>query len=224
MVFWKLIMGIVAVAWLGSAGQVAGQAAEQNAEENIGQSTSESDSSTAEENPVTESTRPVFFESYAGDFNITFPSGCAKTRERIPVDDSPDVQKSTLPMAVHVFCDRQGHTGEGCSVSAYVDHDLNADPSGDPSFVMNRVQAILNKYGVGIFQQKPYHEVIENGPRLEGVDVLATDSENKGQVWVRGLLVEGDVYILAAWRSQGQLALDPEYVAFFDSFRPHGCD
>ncbi|MBU8869777.1 MAG: hypothetical protein KOO60_02770 [Gemmatimonadales bacterium] len=222
MIFMQVIIGVLAAAWMAGAtdngsepivGQETGPVAEQAPDE---------PEISIEGNTLTESTKPVFFESYAGDFNIRFPGGCAKTRERIPVDDNPDVEKNHLQIATHVFCDRQGYSGEGCSVTAYVDDDLNAEPSADVSFVTRRVQAVLAKFGSKVIDQKPFHEIIEGGPRMEGLDVLASGPENKGQIWVRGLLVEGDVYILTAWRSQGQLALDPEFTAFFDSFRPHG--
>ncbi len=208
--FRKIAIGIIAVAWLGVTAFNA-----------VGQESDDLELS-AEDNTLTESTGPVYYESHAGDFNIRFPGGCAKTIERIPIDPDPDVEKDFILVAVHVFCDREGFSGEGCSVTAYVDDDVDTEPSVDSGFVGARVQAVLATFKANVVTQKPYHLVIEDGPMMDGVDVLATGPENKGQIWVRGLLVEGDAYILTAWRSDGPLALDQDFVSFFESFRAHG--
>ena len=41
-----------------------------------------------------------------------------------------------------------------------------------------------------------------------------------GEVWIRGLLVDGDIYILAAWNRRGGVWGNPDYIAFFNSFQP----
>lgn len=181
----------------------------------------EADEPSPPDNAVTETTGQVYYESAAGDFVVRFPSGCARLHERTPIEDWMENEESAPQMTIHVFCDRAERRGEGFSVTAYVDEDLDNGQPADPQFVVVRVEAVLAEYGVQIVKQKPYHVVVEDGPRMEGLDVLATDAEKLGQVWVRGLLVEGDVYLLVAWRVDGELAFDPEVVDFFDSFRAH---
>ena len=215
MIFRLLCIGTLTAAWLGCAGAVLGQAADQGSEEPEIRSL---------DNPVTETTDSVRYQSLEGDFEILFPRGCSKIKERTPSGGFAEDTGGLLKMTVNVFCDRRNYTGEGCAVTAYIDPDLVAGPPADPAFVLERVRAILESFGVRMLDQKPYRQVVENGPLIEGVDVLAADPENKGQVWVRGLLIEGDVYLLVAWRTEGQLAADPDYVAFFDSFRAHGME
>lgn len=185
------------------------------------------DSSTAgleipqSDNEMREVTGSVLYESAEGDYSVTLPSGCAMYRERRTNPGSLDEDSDALVMTIFTYCDRKGYSNEGCSVAAYVDQDLDAGPPADPGFVLTRVQAILQEYGVEILQQKPYRRQVPDGPLMEGVDVLAADPDRTGQVWVRGLLVEGDVYLLVAWRAHGQLHVDPDYVNFFESFVAH---
>jgi hypothetical protein len=174
------------------------------------------------DNPVTAKTGPVRVESAEGDFSALFPSGCSETNERILEPDPTGNFQGFLILTAGIYCDRWGEEGEGCSVFAYVDDDPDTGQPADSAFVLARVTEVLSGYGVEILVQKPYRKKTEDGPLMEGVDVLAADSERKGQVWVRGLLVEGDVYVLAAWRTEGPLAVDPEFVAFFESFIAHG--
>ena len=61
---------------------------------------------------------------------------------------------------------------------------------------------------------------LEDGRRFEGLDLLAVDERNVGQVWLRGVLSEGDIYVLAAWKLAGGLFDDPDYQEFFNSFLP----
>ena len=171
-------------------------------------------------NTLTEITGSVFYESVAGDFEIRLPSGCSSYRERIPSGSAGD-DIEMVRMALFMYCDREGRTNEGCSVAAYVDTDLDSGTPASPEFVHARIQSVLQKYGAHVVNQRQYRRVLEDGPLMEGVDVLATDAQSQGQVWIRGLLVEGDVYLLTAWRMVGQLAEDPEIVEFFESFRAH---
>lgn len=189
-----------------------------------GGATAQPDTSAIEatpDNPLREVTGPVKYDSAIGDYSVTLPPGCATYRERMmDVAGAPEGHDALL-MTVYTYCDRQGYSNEGCSVAAYVDQDYEAGPPADPGFVLQRVQAILQEYGVEILQQKPYRRQVPEGPLMEGVDVLASDPDRNGQVWVRGLLVEGDVYLLTAWRTHGTLHVDPDYVNFFESFVAH---
>jgi len=39
-------------------------------------------------------------------------------------------------------------------------------------------------------------------------------------VWLRGLIVGSEVYILSAWSLEGNVWDNPEYMTFFNSFLP----
>lgn len=168
------------------------------------------------DNDLTPTTRPVNYASEEGDFEVVFPGGCAKIRTRIPNSFRDDDQK-----VVHAFCDRDGREGEGCSVTAWLNVRTPAGGPPRPTNVIDRIQQMLNQFGVQASRQKPIRYETEYGALIEGVDVLADNPDGSGQVWVRGLLVEGDIYLLTAWRAAGPLAEDQDFIAFFGSFRAH---
>ena len=165
----------------------------------------------SEDNPISPQDESFSFSSEEGDFRVRWPSGCSqvKTRSR-QVDDDAQEQP------VIVYCDRNGEKGEGCSVTAL----FNISGGGSPEMVMDRMMKVLGGFGASITNQKPLRKEFEGGFVVEGLDVLASPSSGAGQVWVRGLLVGGDIYLLSAWDQAGEVAHDPEYIAFFESFQP----
>lgn len=174
------------------------------------------------DNELRDVTGPVLYESADGDYRVTLPPGCAVYRERRPNSAGfADDNQTELTLTVHTSCDRSGYSNEGCSVSAFVDQDLDRGPAAEPGFVMKRIESTLQTFGVEILRQQPYRRQVTDGPLMEGLDVLAADPDRNGQVWVRGLLVEGDVYVLTAWRAHGELQNDPDFIRFFNSFVPH---
>ena len=54
---------------------------------------------------------------------------------------------------------------------------------------------------------------------VEGVEVHGAEPAGPGEVWLRGLLRDQDVYLLLAWNRRGGLFDDPEMADFFASFR-----
>ena len=174
------------------------------------------------DNDLRDVTGPVLYESADGDYQITLPPGCAIYRERRPQSaDFEDDGQTQLTLTVYTYCDRSGYSNEGCSITAFVDQDLDRGPAADPGFVMNQIESTLQTFGVEILRQQPYRRQVTDGPLMEGLDVLAADPDRTGQVWVRGLLVEGDVYVLTAWRAHGELQNDPDFIRFFNSFAAH---
>lgn len=174
------------------------------------------------DNSVSKTIGPVQHESVEGDFSVLFPSGCGDIHERVKDPQSGEEFKHIIQLTAGAYCERNGAEGEGCSVAAYIDTEPEIGRPANPAFVLDRVQEALQKYSAEILFQKPYRIEVPDGPLMVGVDVLASDADKKGQVWVRGLLVEGDVYVLIAWRAHGELAVDPEIVNFFESFIAHG--
>lgn len=164
---------------------------------------------------------PITYQNEGGDFQIIFPSGCGKivTRYNEPDlyggEDWDDIVQVTF-----AFCDRFQKTGEGCSVSATFNmHGKDGSMAG-AQHVVARVQNALKEYGAQVVDQKALKREFDNGIQVEGVEVRAQSPEGPGEVWVRGLLVDGDIYILVAWNNKGGLWDNPDYLTFFNSFQP----
>jgi len=167
------------------------------------------------------SVNPVVYINEGGDFQITFPRGCGKLVTRA---NEPDLfageEWDDIVQVSYVFCDRFQKEGEGCSVkSTFNLHDKDGDMAG-PEQVVPRVESALKHFQASIVKQESVKKQFENGIQVEGVEILARPENSKGEVWIRGLLVEGDIYILTAWKDQGGLWKDPEYMMFFNSFQP----
>jgi len=173
------------------------------------------------EEPMNLSVKPVTYQNEGGDFQIIFPAGCAKLVTR---SNEPDLfggeQWDEIIQVNYVFCDRYQETGEGCSVTATFNlHSEDGSIAGSEQ-VIPRVEAILAQYGAEVVSQKAIMKEFGNGTMIEGVEVLARPGMGSGEVWVRGLLVEGDIYILTAWNIEGGVWKNPDYIAFFNSFQP----
>lgn len=170
------------------------------------------------ENPLTPVDTPFNYTSEDGDFRVTWPSGCSSINSRTRADEDPGEADREYP--VMVFCDRNGEKGEGCSVTAIFNaRDADGNPAG-PAEVIARMQNLLREFGAQIKRQSPLQKDFGEGLIVEGVDVQAAQTGGSGQVWLRGLLVGGDIYILSAWDLEGKLWTNPEYANFFNSFRP----
>jgi hypothetical protein len=89
-----------------------------------------------------------------------------------------------------------------------------------PEHVVTRVQEILAEYGAKVISQEVIKREYDNGIFIEGVEVKAKPEMGNGEVWVRGLIAEGDIYILTAWDLKGGVWENPAYITFFDSFQP----
>lgn len=173
------------------------------------------------ESPENLSVKPVSYISERGDYQITFPGGCGKLVTRA---NEPDLfggeEWDDIVQVSYVYCDRFQEKGEGCSVKATFNlHNEEGEMAG-PEHVVTRVESALKHFQAVIVKQKAVKKKYDNGILVEGVEILAKPDDSPGEVWIRGLLVQGDVYILAAWKDQGGLWKDPEYMTFFNSFQP----
>jgi hypothetical protein len=164
---------------------------------------------------------PVLFANENGDFQILFPGGCGKLVTRA---NEPDLfggeQWSDIIQVTHVYCDRFQEKGEGCSVTATFNLQGEDGLMAGPEHVTRRVGSILSDFGAKVVSQKAIKKDFGNGIVVEGVEVMAKPEKGPGEVWVRGLLTDGDIYILAAWNKRGGLWGNPDYVSFFSSFQP----
>jgi len=164
---------------------------------------------------------PVSFASEEGGFRVIFPSGCAKVATRMKEDPlgggGPMGARFTT---VFVFCDRNEEKGEGASVtSLFYNRDID-DNLATPKDVIEQLEFMLEQYGAKVVSQAPVRRQLDEDHFIEGLELKAQSPDGKSQVWLRGLLDNGDIFILSAWKVQGGLWDDPEYGTFFNSFLP----
>lgn len=172
------------------------------------------------DNPLTPLDRAHTTASREGDFRVTWPSGCSQVKTRTPADDSEAATNPEAEYPVMVFCDRHGEKGDGCSVTVVFNARSDDGGPAGPAEVTVRMQRMLRTFGAEIKRQAPLQKDFGQGRLAEGLDVQAAQTGGAGQVWVRGLLVDGVIYILAAWDLGGHVWENPEYITFFNSFQP----
>ena len=171
------------------------------------------------DNPLNEVDYPYEYVSAEAEFRCTWPGGCGKLRRRSSVVD-PEADPFSAVQVHHISCDQYGKEGQGCSVSA-VFNQLAADGGiAGAAEVIDRLEEQIATFGVTVIEQTPIQKELPGGRKLEGLDLKARDASGVGEVWLRGVLSNGDIYVLAAWKLTGGLWDDPEYQAFFDSFQP----
>jgi hypothetical protein len=173
------------------------------------------------EDPENLSVVPVKYQHETGEFQVVFPGGCGKLITRA---NEPDLfggeAWDDIVQVTHVFCDRWQEEGEGCFVMATLNlHRADGTMAG-PENVVIGIEGILKEYGVKVTNQRVIKRDFGDGYLAEGVEVYARPEMGPGEFWARGLLINGDIYILAAWNQEGGVWKNAEYIAFFNSFQP----
>ena len=164
-------------------------------------------------------TEPYEYVSQKGEFKVTWPSGCGELRRR-ENDGNPDVDPFERVVIFNVYCDQNGQHGVGCQVTAVFNlQGEDGAPAGPPQ-VVREMEEQMKTLGVNIERQQPIRREMPDGTVVEGLEILAREPEGSGEAWLRGLIHEGDVFLLSAWNMSGGLFADPEYQAFFNSFEP----
>jgi hypothetical protein len=140
-------------------------------------------------------------------FAIVWPSGCAEVAEQ--VSDGP-----TQRAAREFFysCSHEQDRRHGVSVLRLQRAQAERGQAPHPRFVVELIEQHLALFAVRIVRQRPLQ--LEG---MEGVDVHATEPMGLGEVWVRGLLIGTDVFVLMAWNRAGGLFEDAEIQQFIDS-------
>ncbi len=174
----------------------------------------------AAENPATLSKGTVFHSSSEGDFRITFPEGCSKVITKVPVDPAPLVDGMPSATVILTYCDRYQNKGEGASVTSFFNVRGDSEDYPGSKQVVERVERMLETMSVRIAKENPISKVFPDSTVIEGLDVFGVETSGEGQVWVRGLIYQGDIYVIAAWKSAGELWNDPDYIEMFNSFQP----
>jgi len=152
--------------------------------------------------------------SFEGKFEVIWPPGCGKIRNRTKAanPDAP-IEEQVVETAI-LFCDRAGYKEEGCQVSAHLNRTGPDGGPPTPDLVIAMANEILDSFQVNVVEQRPLRLNM-----IEGVEVRAVDFDEVGEVWMRALLVGSRIYVLTAWKRNGQLFNDPAYYRFFESFR-----
>jgi hypothetical protein len=155
------------------------------------------------------------YHSREGRFEIAWPTGCS--RIRIRTQPYGATEPSAKLTRVQVWCDREDREGEGASVVTYFDLKDDFGSPATPRTVIELVKDIMQQMGVEIASQR----AIKRGA-LEGIDVRCREPNSTGTVWIEAFLLGSTAYIVSAWRGDGSLFDDPEYVRMFESFRATG--
>ncbi len=168
-----------------------------------------------------DSVNPISYSSAEGQFETTFPTGCARvhTKQNTPAGGAT-ADTAVEVRVVFATCERQGRQEEGCLVNARLGAlgDLTGQAAADRVRLV--VGELLSDYGVAPFRQVPVARDFGPHGKVEGVDVHARKPAGEGEVWIRGLMRGPDMYFLLAWKAAGGLFTDPEYAVFFNEFQP----
>jgi hypothetical protein len=152
------------------------------------------------------------YHSREGRFDIVWPEGCS--RIRIRTQPFGATEPTAHLTRVQVWCDRENREGEGASVITYFDLKDDFGSPATPRTVIELVKDIMQKMGVAIASQHP----LRRGA-LEGIQVRCREPNSAGTAWIEAFLLGSNVYIVSAWRGNGDLFDDPQYIRLFDSFR-----
>ncbi len=167
---------------------------------------------------LADSQNPIEYKSPEGRFQVTYPTGCARLRTRTNV--RPGSPTEVAAEIFFVTCDRAKRDNEGCGVTSMPGAARGLKGQAAADKVLAEVTKQLEGYGVRPARQTPLRRDFGKKGVVEGLDIQAQKAGGAGDFWIRGLLRGEDIYLVMAWKASGGLWTDPEYVRFFDSFRP----
>ena len=142
-------------------------------------------------------------------FQVYWPSGCDKLNEQASGHATRRAAREFI-----FTCDQDGKLLKGLSIRVLQQaHGRNDTPPGPP-LVVSMIEAQVRRFGVQTVRQRPLQSADS-----EGMDVQAAEPHGDDKLWIRGLLIGQDIYLLMAWSGESDLFEDPETVNFFASFR-----
>ncbi len=167
-------------------------------------------------------TDPVSVSSDEGAFQAVFPVGCSKLNIRTNEPAfGQDVDPADIVYVTRYACDRFGEKGAGCSVSSILGMKAKDGRDVGMDKVVEEMGAVLKSFGAVVEHERTIAKDLGQRGRIEGVEALARESAGAGQLWIRGLLYYGDIYVVVAWDQDGGVWENADYQAFFDSFLPY---
>ncbi len=167
---------------------------------------------------MSDSKNSIEYKSPEGNFQVTYPTGCARLHTRTNVRPGDGTELAV--QVVYVTCDRAGATNEGCAVFSQrgAARGLKGQAAADK--VLSAVTEQMKGYGVNPVRQTALRRDFGKRGVVEGIDIQAQRADGAGDFWIRGLLSGEDIYMVVAWKAAGGLWNGVEYQRFFDSFRP----
>lgn len=145
-------------------------------------------------------------------FRVFWPAGYGE----VQVQDSGE--RTTYAAREFIYTiESGGRHGSGYSVRVMRHARGRGERAPDARRVVQHIEMTLKRFQVRTARQRP----LEQGA-VQGVEVQAIQPGGPGEVWMRGLLVGTDIYLLLAWDREGGVFEDPAAEAFFASFRLDG--
>lgn len=139
-------------------------------------------------------------------FTIFWPSGCGRVTEQSSSRPTNRAEQEFI-----LTCKRGG---SGYSVRCLeIAHDAHGDPA-HPQLVVSLIERQLARMKLRTVRQRPLE-----ADGMQGIEVQAESPDSSKEVWMRGLLIGPNIYLLLAWNDDGGLFEDPESRDFFVSFR-----
>jgi hypothetical protein len=145
-------------------------------------------------------------------FRIFWPAGHGEVQEQ----DSGERTVYAAREFIYTI-ESGGRHGSGYSVRVMRHARGRGERAPDARRVVQHIEMTLKRFQVRTARQRP----LEQGA-VQGVEVQAIQPGGPGEVWMRGLLVGTDIYLLLAWDREGGVFEDPAAEAFFASFRLDG--
>lgn len=150
-----------------------------------------------------------FLKHTDAGFGIFWPSACGRVKERVSPGATDRARREFL-----VSCQRDDGSGHQLSVLVLRRATAEAGNAPHPGLVVAIIEDQLHLLGVRTRSQTPLADA-----GMEGIDVQAVEPVGTGEVWLRGIIADRDVYVIMAWCQDGKLFDDPQIQAFFNSFQ-----
>jgi hypothetical protein len=142
-------------------------------------------------------------------FQVLWPAGC----EDVELFDS----EGPTPAAGRELtyrCERGGADGTAYSVSYLQNAHATEGAAPGPHTVVDLIEVFFARLDAKVVRQRP----LQSGA-IQGVEAQAEQNDGDGEVWLRGLLVGPDIYLIVATNEAGGVFDSPRARAFFASFR-----
>jgi hypothetical protein len=145
------------------------------------------------------------FRHPEANFNIYWPTGCERVQQRMAEEPTERAEREVI-----TFCDRPEASYRVIYYGGA--RDSRGDPA-HPRLVVAIIEQQLAEEEMQTIRQRPLQ-----GDGMQGVDVHARRGDGSRFLWIRGLLVGTDVYILTVAGPEEGIFMSGETREFFESF------